>query len=887
MKPMGWKRQVIKVLFLLVIVLSACTKGEDSVAGRGSETENEIQGVLVTKTGAVVAGARVYAFPADTSSASPTAPIDSTVTDGMGVYTLKALNTGTYNLVGEYADGPLAVFIPEVQFTNGAELNLGVDTMKAPGGLDGKVLKGVSGLQGVLVYIPGTSNLAITDATGFFKFDEIPEGVYQVNYQAQNLLHESISGVEVLSGLVTHLPVKVLEADTAEPPPTPVHVEGILDTLLGQVHLNWSPVDVGDIFGYRVYLDKGPLTLPLAISPILRDTFFTDTSPYSGEQKPKSIVYRIRSVDKHLTESIAFSEAVEVAWADPTWVSTTMQLKQEVGPSGMWMVNQPLRLVVEFSNPTRRIKNLVWSVDDSIVRIDTVNARQGWDTLQVTWSDMGYRRVKVAAEDEGERNWFVHHHVQVGDGRPSITASKDTVLSIGDSLHLTVDASDLFHSIAHVEWDIGGTGNWVEAPQGKITIKLPGISQTSFPCIVKATNSVGLVGMDTLHIDILADQPIAKIQYRTTEGFPGDTLLLSSAGSSDRFGSIVRYEWQMEAGMIFGDTDKAEVLVGSSEHDTIRCVLRVTDDDGQVDTAEVELRFIDNRHWAFWGSDSSMKGIQNFRWWADADSIYVMGDLGSFTEGWRTHFWSSSDMIRWNRTPVRGFSGVFQNKSPARHAGKLWILNGFEQTVTLFTSVHGIQWDHLSSDSFPTLSYYQELLAFNEHLWLFGLRDSANIRKSEVWKSKDGLQWSLATDNAAFGNLMALSTHTWDGRLWFYGQGQEFPKPEAALYSSVDGANWVLEAQTLFPGTRGSVDLFTWHDELWLMSTQNAPMIFWGELRHSSDGKIFSKIPLEAPVLSDYGCARAVVFKNRLWLMSSNEDKAREQTWKIWQSPLR
>jgi Carboxypeptidase regulatory-like domain len=874
-------------MLLINAVLNGCLESKEKIAGRGSEAENEVHGVLVDVSGGVVSGARVIAYPVDTYVFSPQASRDSARTDRNGTYKLKGLQSGTYNLVGDFPEGSLAILISNVEYANGPALDMGVDTMKTPGSLEGRVLQGGSGKQGVMVFIPGTSYLAITDAAGYFRFAEIPEGLYVVKYQAPGLSSQTTPDIVVNAGMATHLQDKILGVDTAAPPPAPIGGIGVLDTLSGHVQLKWNRVDVEDILGYRVYREIGSLSLPLAISPILTDTFFTDANPVFSQSVKQEAKYRIRAVDQQLNEGVEYSLEIKVEWVSSSLVTTNLRMWQDLPPSGYWLVNKPLPIVVEYSNQTRRIEKMTWYVNDSISKVVSPGLSQGSDTLVVSWSTLGFQRIHVVAMDDAGNLWGVNHDLQVYSGIPTVNAGRDTTLTLGDSLALSSEAIDLFSKTIRWEWDIGGSGNFKEAPVGRMAIALPHEEKDEFPCISRVTNELGLIGTDTLIVTIIQDKPIARVLARTLEGFPGDTLSLTSKGSSDGRGFIMHYDWDVDPAIVIDHRNDGTIRLSSSRADTFSCRLRVTDDDGQSDTAQVEVRFLDNSRWAFWAADSLLQGIDRFVTWADDDTVWILGNSRDSIWSEALYLWSSVDMIHWSRSSARGLPTLSWTDPPVFHLGRIWMLQGIHEGTGLFHSENGRDWDLATASGLPINLHNIHLGAHDGKLWIFGVRYSAQAPKYEIWSSVNGDQWTRVTDNPDYGMLEPVATTSWNGRMWFYGYENIFPNPDVGLYSSVDGLKWNLESGGLFNGLRQSVQFIHYQSELWLASTQNAPMTFWGELMRSVDGTSWRERPLQAPIFSDYGYVRMLVFKNRIWLLSSSEDSNRDLKWEIWQGPLK
>lgn len=875
-----------QILLAALVFLAGCLDNKENIAGRGSEAENEIHGVLVDASGDVVQGARVIAYSKDTSAFSPSLPLDSGRTDNRGIYSLKSLQSGTYNLVGESKQGPLLVLISNIDHIKNQRLNLGVDTMKSPGGIVGRVIQGRSGKQGVMVYMPGTSFLALTDELGNYKFTDIPEGIYLLKYQSFGKALATQSDIKVIAGETLKLPDQYLPIDTTEPPPAPTGGIGTLDTLTSQVKLQWDPVQLGDLLGYRVYRDKGSLSLPEAISGLVTDTFFTDINPLFQSGEIPEATYRIRTVDKQLNEGIEFTAEIKVKWVSPDIVTTEMRMRQLTPPYFHWLIGEPLPIEFEYSNPIRLIKTLTWYVNDSAVKTVEVGNSRGSDTLLATWFNTGLQGAYVTALDNAGKIWRYDYLLDIHTGAPYVNAGNDTLLSLGDELTLSPQVTDLFSEVIRWEWDIGGTGKFSEFPQGKASITLPRIENKAYPCIFRATNEKGRIGIDTVLISIVADKPVARIKFHPLEGIIGDTLVFTAQGSFDKFGSIKKHIWKVDPPFNLDVVNDSMVRLTSSRPDTMPCKLIVVDDDDQKDSIQVEVRFKDSKRWALWSKDSAMQDFNRFLTWADEDSVWIIGpSIDSLNLFNSHHVWSSADMVHWNRSKVDGLYDIIEPMQCIRHNGKLWVFDWDGLSLLLKQSIDGRDWDLVDSSNHPTNLTYTRLAVHNNKLWVFGISSSSMIRKFEIWSSSNGSNWERVTENPAFGLLEPLATYSWQGRLWLYGLHNLDPNSEVGIYSSQDGLNWNMESSGIFNGFRQSVQFLVKKEELWLATTQDAPMTFWGELMRSIEGKTWRPHSLEAPTFSDYGYVRMLVFKERFWILSSSEDSDRRRKWEIWRSP--
>ena len=238
------------------------------VAGTTDETESGIQiyGYLIDYTdNKPVADAMVRLYASNdtgtiTVNNNPVVlSLDSTRTDTKGKYLFDSVAAGNYNVeawIAHDAD-TLQVHTSVAHGSGqisgaGSATYVGVDTLKFPGGISGRVTFEWNGKPDVWVYIPGTPFLAVTDGEGRFSIRQVPAGSYVVTYWCSGFRRAFDSSVVVLSGETTVLEGKSLVEDSAGRPPVPVDVQAIFIPFTQEVTVSWSPVTTEEVAGYSV-----------------------------------------------------------------------------------------------------------------------------------------------------------------------------------------------------------------------------------------------------------------------------------------------------------------------------------------------------------------------------------------------------------------------------------------------------------------------------------------------------------------------------------------------------------------------------------------------------------------------------------------------------------
>jgi hypothetical protein len=272
--------------------------------GSATQTTNglqpgEMQGVLVDQQGNPVAGAAVSAWSGGGEPGKGSAA--EAVTDARGVYLLKGLNDGTYNVFASKDDD--GALIPAVTLQAGG-LALDTTTLKPTGRISGGVANAAGPLEQAFAYVPGSSFVSITGSDGNFTLDRVPEGTYAVRYAATGYLSASDSGVKVEAGKTTQLDPKVLDLDVAGPLPAPTGFSAHFDPATGVVKLTWQRLLLDNIqFETRISYGNG--TDSIIHWWGMPDTEFIDSFSRQNfnpggrwEKAGKGVVsYQVRTID--------------------------------------------------------------------------------------------------------------------------------------------------------------------------------------------------------------------------------------------------------------------------------------------------------------------------------------------------------------------------------------------------------------------------------------------------------------------------------------------------------------------------------------------------------------------------------------------------------------
>lgn len=728
---------------LAAFVLISCILGGDKTAGRrGSEVENEIYGVLVDEGGIRVQGARVLALPAARAAAS--GDTDTVVTDADGRYAFESLDAGRYDLYGDYGSGSLVVLIPGIDVAAEAKLlDLGVDTLRAPGGIAGRMLAGSQGKAGVLCFVPGLSRLDVSDDSGRFLIQGLPQGRYSLRYSAAGFLIAPDSGIAVQAGRITQLPDKLLEYDPALPPPGPFGLKAVYDTLNQRVTLTWDAVPVSDFEGFVVYRDA-----PDALAPVILRNGFTvfprfEDASFGDSLLGRDLTYRIKARDHDANLSLNYSNPATVKIVPRAQVATLISVIVPEARAGAVSIGDSLRVIAAYRNPGRRIRMVSWRLGGGeAVRSRAVSAFEGADTLGWKAGGAGWLDFRVEMKDETGVAWTSRLALQVTDDPPRAMAGRDTLVTVGDTLSLRGSGEDGFGKIVRWEWDIGGTGVFREGRPDTL-IRAPD-SAGVYACVLRVTDDDGKQAYDTL---IVTTERRARKWHKAGRCLPGmgnfnDFRLVDFAGRLWLFSGR-----DNPTGSIWSSADAQvwEEVPGLFSRPTVGVIPIV------------------------------FKG-----------RLYAIGggaELAGVAE-----IWSTADGKHWDiRNAPAGF-GAMQFAAAAEFNGELWVVGGISDgaiSPNIWHTRDGADWIKEPGESLGW-QLAPALVKRGDRLLLVGRYQDGGPwgNRAVIWSSSNGVDWAVASVDPPpdigykqIADLGGRLTATWATDVW----------------TSVDGTSWSRE----------------------------------------------------------------------------------------------
>lgn len=257
-------------------------------------------------------------------------------------------------------------------------------------------------------------------------------------------------------------------------------------------------------------------------------------------------------------------------------------------PAGASNTSDHIVVVPEEGVKHVRIKFRAWSFDDTATnRLGNVYlGRDPADThLNKHVIDSSYTYLDYAVYTET---------IEVSPETPTTTITDANVSNAtAGTVHVEWSGSDPDGSLVGYEYRVD-ENEWIRVENTSLDLDLDGGTHTIEVRAIDATGRVGSATSRTVDVG----KVVAALTSNKTTFQLGSPVAFDATSSTDEDGNITSYEWQMKSGAKFRTYDGTVLYpadgVFYTEEGTYEVTVRVTDDDGLTDTANVTIEATNN-----------------------------------------------------------------------------------------------------------------------------------------------------------------------------------------------------------------------------------------------------------------------------------------------------
>ena len=411
-----------------------------------------------------------------------------------------------------------------------------------------------------------------TQKSGIFKItSNFPEGLYNVNYDDtlfKAFSTVTITDVSIIKGIMNELGKVVLE-DKHKP-----HI------------VNNSPTGTVD----DTRLPSIKATVIDSASGISPETFLLT---FNGDTIDDSLIYCNTSgfswtpaarlpdgnyfVHASICDSAGNMDSI-------TWSFRVDAMRLTAYGDTTVSIYDSVNLYGKVENVYSQMEMYKWDFDGNGIWDDSITTSDTVISAKFSYPNDTSYIIILYAKDDSNMVKYDTIEVTVVQDNPIVNLGNDTILSINDSIRINGTVSDSFGTIISMEWNFGSSG-FVPTNSSDTTFVTPGVPEPNYICILRVEDDDGNVVKDSLKVDVKLDPPEAVIVAPDSAKVDSNFTVSSSNSSQGNFGYIAQYEWSVGSYNNFKETSENDTMINTTpeETDSFIVVLKVTDDDGNVD----------------------------------------------------------------------------------------------------------------------------------------------------------------------------------------------------------------------------------------------------------------------------------------------------------------
>lgn len=228
---------------------------------------------------------------------------------------------------------------------------------------------------------------------------------------------------------------------------------------------------------------------------------------------------------------------------------------------------------------------------------------------------------------------------------------------------------------------------------------------------------------------------------------------------------------------------------------------------------------------------------------------------------------------------------------------KLWIFGGWFDSFQapprdVWNSSDGIIWNKVTAEAPWKHSDLPMTITFRDQMWLMGGwyngRLPGHSASNEVWSSKDGKDWTKATEKAGWTPRLAAALVEFRGRMWILGGTENYyfgdeKSLKSDVWSSADGQIWTCHTEHAGWSPRAYHQAAVLGDKLYVMGGGNYVPEYHArnDVWVTEDGEHWAQVTDHAP-WSERLWFSAATCRDRMWVLggwSNNPSKNWNDVW--------
>ena len=261
--------------------------------------------------------------------------------------------------------------------------------------------------------------------------------------------------------------------------------------------------------------------------------------------------------------------------------------------------------------------------------------------------------------------------------------------------------------------------------------------------------------------------------------------------------------------------------------------------------------------------------------------------------------WWSDDGANWHQATNAATAYARDRLGCVVFDGKIWIMGGTRSLEyrspsknDVWWSSNGVNWTRATDAAAFAGRYGHCALNFDSKMWVIGGKnnsastsDESSGDANDIWFSTNGIDWSQVHADEDMFPQMGLSGLVYDNKMWIIGGSSD---PDNSVWSSTNGQDWTH----VFKGwpSRYHHSSAVMNDQLWLIGGNhralNGPGRSLNDVWKSDDGTTWTEATAAA-AFPPRCWHTSLAFNNRLWVIGGldpRDENDAERMNDVWSS---
>ena len=188
------------------------------------------------------------------------------------------------------------------------------------------------------------------------------------------------------------------------------------------------------------------------------------------------------------------------------------------------------------------------------------------------------------------------------------------------------------------------------------------------------------------------------------------------------------------------------------------------------------------------------------------------------------------------------------------------------------TPPNGVDWTEATEAAAWVPRAAASALVFDNKMWIIGgwSNGCTDSICNDVWYSTDGITWTEATEAAAWEPRGVASALVFDDKMWIMGGSSNGCTNNSCndVWYSTDGITWTEATDAAAWGRRIEASALVFDNKMWIMggSSNGCTDSICNDVWYSTDGITWTEAT-DAAAWEPRGAASALVFDNKMWIM--------------------